>query len=494
MGLIQRQGVKYSIVNWIGILIGAFSTLFVFPNALEEYGLMRFILDTSTLFFPLLSFGISSIAIRFFPYFEDCKNGNNGFLGFLLLWGGVSYLCFITLFFIFYNSIFTYYQTKGPLFSNYFWLILPASLFITFNNILNQYAVNYKRIVIPSLLLDVSQKIILPLLIISYLNSWVSLNLILGCLIFYLFGVMLGFITYIKLLNGWNLRINSQILTPALVKEIKSYAVFGATIGVGFFIVSRIDTWLVSTVIGLKSNGIYSISGFIANVLEVPARAITGISVPLLTKYWKENNLEEIKSLYQKASINLFILGLLLFGIFWASVDVFFKIIANSESMIQGKNVILILSIGRLFDMATGLNNHILGYSTRYRLMYIQVALPAIFSITAGWYLTSTWGINGAATSTLLSIVLYNTISLYFNWICFKLTPFSSKTLLSLTIAIICFLGVSIIPLNNFNVFIGSILKSILFGLTFLYSIWRLQISDDLNSTINIYLSKLNHK
>jgi O-antigen/teichoic acid export membrane protein len=489
MGLIQRQGLKYSIVNWIGVFIGALSTLFVFPNALEEYGLMRFILDTSALLFPLLTFGINSITIRFFPYFEDKTAEHNGFLGFLLIWGGISLCIVLCVGLCFKDPIFAYYSVKSPLFKSYMWLIIPAMLFITMNNILYQYSVNFKRIVIPSLLLDVSQKIILPLLVIAYLYKWINLDWMLAFLIIYLGAVTIGFVWYIIHIKSWFTRINLQVFTPELRSKIKDYALFGLVGGLGALVISKLDTWLVSTFLSLRINGIYSISTFVANVMEVPARAVLGISIPLISKYWKDQNMLEIKNLYQKASLNLLILGLLLFGVFWVSVDVFFIIIANSQEMITGKYVILLLGIGRLIDMATGLNNYILNFSPYFKYSYIQIVIPALLSAILGVWLTPIFGMVGAATATLSAVFCYNAISVILNWHFFKMQPFDKNTGRVIIIAFIAFGIAFLIPFSLFHWLFAAIIRSGTFAILFLALIWKSKVSPDLNSTIDKFIS-----
>ena len=42
MGVIQRQGLKHTIVSYFGVLIGLFSTIFIYPRVPELYGLFIF--------------------------------------------------------------------------------------------------------------------------------------------------------------------------------------------------------------------------------------------------------------------------------------------------------------------------------------------------------------------------------------------------------------------------------------------------------------------
>jgi len=472
MGLVQRQTIKYSIINWVGVLIGALSTLFVYPRALEEFGLLRFVLDTSALLYPLMSLGVSSLALRFFPKFEDKASGHHGFLPLLLSWGLVGYGAFSVVIWIFWAQILDFYAARNALFGQYLWLIFPVSLLILLNSILNQYAVNFKRIVIPSLLMDFSQKLAIPLLVIGYWQHIINLPTMMLGIVGYLSLVTVGLIAYIVHLQAWSWKIDFSYF-KALRRPMLGYAVFGIIGGLGFLFVSKLDTWTVGTFVNLKSNGVYSIAAFIANIMEVPARAIIGISIPLIVKHWHEDNPKEITILYSKASINLLIAGLLLFGAFWISVDPFFSIVANSEQLQAGKIVILLLGVSKLVDMATGLNNHILNYSSHFRYSYFQIGIPAIIGVAVSFWLVPRWGITGAAIATLCSTSTYNLLSLGFNWYFFGMQPFTRRSLYVVILALLAFTVSWCLPMPG-NPLAAIALKSGLFAGLFLARLSRL--------------------
>jgi len=436
MGLVQRQGIKYSIVNWVGVLIGAYSSLFIYPRALEEFGLLRFILDTAALLLPLISLGISSVSIRFFPQFEDKERGHHGYLGVLMLWGLAGYLIFGGLALLLWQPISAFYAERSILFAGRLWLLFPVSLLMLVNGVLNQYALNFKRIVVPSLLMDFSQKLALPLLVIAYWQRLLPLDAMLSGIVVYMALVTVGFVIYIRHLGAWYWRPDRAFFRK-MFGPMRKYAVFGLVGGLGFLLISKLDTWSVGTFVGLKSNGVYAIASFIANIMEVPSRGLLNISIPLIVKHWHEKNTAEIASLYQKVSINLFIFGLLLFGAFWISVGPFYKIVANGQMLETGKIVILLLGIGKLVDMATGLNNYILNYSEHFRYSYWQIGLPALVGVFASIALVPSMGMTGAAIATLISTMFYNGISLWLNWHFFRMQPFSFQSLIALSLAIV---------------------------------------------------------
>ena len=92
MGVIQRQGLKHSIVQYTGVLIGALTQLYLVPHVLDAYGLAMGLMASAFFLAPLTSLGTHVLAVRFFPDFKNKENGHNGFLWLLLLIAGVGCL------------------------------------------------------------------------------------------------------------------------------------------------------------------------------------------------------------------------------------------------------------------------------------------------------------------------------------------------------------------------------------------------------------------
>ena len=75
MGVIKRQGIKQSLVNYFAVVVGAVSVIFIYPLDRETYGLARFVIDGGMFIAPFMMLGFSSVTIRFFPFFKDEKKG-----------------------------------------------------------------------------------------------------------------------------------------------------------------------------------------------------------------------------------------------------------------------------------------------------------------------------------------------------------------------------------------------------------------------------------
>ena len=53
MGVIRRQSLKHSAVNIVGLGVGALSIFFVYPHALEPYGLAQVLLSVGMVGLPI---------------------------------------------------------------------------------------------------------------------------------------------------------------------------------------------------------------------------------------------------------------------------------------------------------------------------------------------------------------------------------------------------------------------------------------------------------
>ena len=69
MGIIIRQSIKGTLVNYLGVIIGFVTTFFVITSYLntEEVGLTRVLVDAAILFSSFAQLGTGSSIIRFFP-------------------------------------------------------------------------------------------------------------------------------------------------------------------------------------------------------------------------------------------------------------------------------------------------------------------------------------------------------------------------------------------------------------------------------------------
>ena len=72
MGIIKRQGLKSSIVNYAGVLIGVLFFNFVFPNLVDakDLGLINLLRNLMYVFATLPALGLGHILLNYYVNFD----------------------------------------------------------------------------------------------------------------------------------------------------------------------------------------------------------------------------------------------------------------------------------------------------------------------------------------------------------------------------------------------------------------------------------------
>lgn len=480
MGVIRRQSLKHSAVNIVGLGVGAISTFFVYPHALEAYGLAQVLLSIGMVGLPILSLGANTVAIRFFPRFEDKASGHHGFLPLLITLCAVGCLMSGLLSAIFWGPFSSALEHKSPLLREYLWMGFPLAFCYITSSVLAVYSSNFKRIVVPSLLLDFSQKLILPLLLLAVWQGWLPLQTAMLGLLVHALLVLTGLVFYLRQIGEWHWQPDWSFITPELRREMLQFIGFGAFGGFALLVAAKSDVFMVGSLSAVKSAGVYAIAAYLATIIEIPTKSLYAASASSVAKYLAQDERHELEKLYKSVSINLLVAGLLLFGGIWISIDSLFALLPNGQELAAGKWVLLFIGLARVVEMGTGLNNYMVYYSQYYRYSLLSLGVLAGANIGLSIWLIPILGITGAAVATLLSITGYNAISIALVWLKFRLFPFTKDTLKAIGLALASYGVASLIPVSGYPL-VDLALRSGFYVLIFAVLTLRFQVSDDLN-------------
>ncbi|AYO58044.1 polysaccharide biosynthesis protein [Chryseobacterium sp. 6424] len=433
MSVVARQGFKYSVVGYLGFLLGTFSAIFVFPYDMEFYGKLRYVLPTAEMLLPIVVFGISFSNVKFFTKtHSDGKHQN--FLSLSLAGITLNFIIFTAGYFA-ANYIFPSLQQTEM------WqmkrLILPLILVLAFSTVFNKYLSNFKRIVIPNIFENLLPKLA---------------NLGAFCLFFFLgfpekaayaffvgmFVVgLLGYVYYTNRLERLQPDFSIEyIKKDALWKQVLNYSFYGFLGNIGNFIAVRIDSVMIGEYIGFEPNGVYNTLYSIISLITVPAMGLYSISAPLINKHLAENELEELDRMHKKSSLVLFFLGLVLLSCVLVGFPYLTHFIKNGELLRQSEPVIWVLGFAMLFDLATGFNGHIISLSKYYRFNIIVMLFLAITTVSLNFYFISNTNLEllGIAIATAISLTLFNIAKISFNYWKFRVFPLTIEMIYALII------------------------------------------------------------
>jgi O-antigen/teichoic acid export membrane protein len=216
------------------------------------------------------------------------------------------------------------------------------------------------------------------------------------------------------------------------------------------------------------------------------------ITIPILSRSWKDKNLVEIERIYKRSSINLLSFSLFAFFLIWLNFNDGIQLLGINAEYLEGKTVFLLLGIVAIIEMGTGVNGQIIGTSTMWSFELWTSLLLTCLIIPLSYYLTVKYGLVGPALANLVSFSVYNAVRLYFLWKKYRMQPFSIKTIEVLLIAAFSYL--TCLLFNELHGLSGILLKSILFILLFLTGIYVRNVSADIRPIINNLLLRVGIK
>lgn len=492
MGVIRRQSIKHAIVNLVGLGVGALSAFLVYPHVRQEFGLIQVMLQVGLLGLPLMSFGANTVAIRFFPKFKNHALGHHGFLPLLMALCGIGFGLSLLLALMFWEPYMQVVEQRSPLIRQYFLMAFPIAFCYVTSSVLAAYSSNFKRIVVPSLLMDFSQKLALPTLMIGVWQDWIGLETAVWGMVIHAALVTTGMILYLRWLGEWHWKPNWSYLTPELKKEMAAYIGFWSLGGFALLIAAKSDLFMVGSLIQESSAGTFAIAAALAAIIEIPIKSLYSASASSVAAHLAENNMGELERLYKSVSINLLVAGLVLFGGMWISIDAIFQFFPKSQigEMEAGIWVFFFIGLSRLVEMTTGLNNNMIYYSPYYRYTLFSLGFSALLTLGLNFLLIPRMGISGAAISTLVSITCYNLFTVWLVWSKYRLFPFTTNTLIAVVLACAAYFAARLIPTSGYPL-ADILIHGGFYAGTFGLMVLRMNISPDLSDLWKLLLKKI---
>ena len=474
MGIVRDQSIKNSISFYIGMVIGAINTLFVYPYVFdddpEKFGLIQIIIAYSLVISTITTLGIPKTFIKFFPSIQN--KGQLYFFSFVVPFLG--FLFALLAYIIFKDILFQIINVSDLLKDNFFYVILLV-FFIGFYDVLTSISRSFLSAVTPNFINEVFLKLYSFTFLILYWNNFFDFSTF---LLIYLFGFVIKFLI-LFFIQFFNNRLDLTFSFNNLnIPKLFSYGLFVLVSGASMIIITRLDVIMIGALLDLEQVAFYTIAFFIGNAIKVPGRSVIAISSPLVATAWENENFLEIKTLYLKSSINQIIVGGIFFLCIWLNIDDIFSFFPQQYQ--DGKWVVLFIALAQLFNMSSGVSSAIIVNSDFYKYDLYTTVLLLFFTISTNYLLIPIYGINGAAIATALSVLIFNFSRLYLIWHKLKMIPFSFSTIQVVIVFLLIYLVLSFFPLN-FNSFINIFIKSMLVIILFIPFNLRYNISEDIN-------------
>ena len=481
MGIVFKQTSWNIVTISIAILIGGVNTLYFYPEFLKDdyYGLVVFLLATSNLLQPLMSFGAQHTIIKFFSSFNDEKKKDQ-FL---------SSVIFLPLFFIipitflvvqFHDIIAQFLSVKNPIIESYVWVIFLVSFATSYFEVFYSWSRVQFKSIFGNILKEIYPRIsVLFLLVLVSLEVLNKENFV-----WWLTGLYYVRLILMIVYSFYLYKPVFSITIPDNFKEILSYSFYILLAGSAASFLIDIDKYMIPQKQAISQTAYYAVAVFIATVVEIPGRAMFQILNPLVAKSLNDQNYSELKYLYKKSSENLLLISGLFFLLINLNIDSFYLLL-NNQFYSNASLVVLIISSAKLIQMSFGCGPAILATSTFYRITLPFSISMAISVYLLNDYLIDLYGINGAAISTFIVLLIFTILKILYIVFKIKIQPYSLNSLKILFSIFIVYLINYFINLD-YNPLLNIFIRSVGITILYLIMIYFFGISQKLKNLLNL--------
>lgn len=486
MGIVQNQSIKNTIITFFGFGIGAINALFLYTNFLGKlhYGIVTTVLSFAHIMMPILAFGVQNTLIRFFSYYKTQKERDE-FLTFLLVMPLALIIPIFLVFYAFYQPISSLWVIENPTLKPFFWLIPIVGLFMAYFEIFYAWVKIQMQSVVGNFISEVFVRLLVMVLLFAVYYDIIQKDTFVYCAAFAYLVQLLVMIIYAFSIKKPVLKF----VIPANIKDIVHYSFFIIVSGGVAVMLIDFDKVMIPIYKDITNNALYAVAIFIATVIAVPSRAMTQIVAPITAKLMVEQKWSELNDLYKKSAINLQIIGGFIMLLIFLNIKEIYHIVPKDYS--GGIWVVFMIGLSKFYDVILGNNNSIIVNTKYYRTVLLFGIFTVVLMIVLNMIFIPLYGIEGSAFATLITVMIYNTIKLFFVVNKLKLYPFTNKTFYSFGIIILGFVLFYYWDFP-FNAFINIVLKSVLVAVFYVVTNYKLAISDEFNGVVNGILKRFN--
>jgi O-antigen/teichoic acid export membrane protein len=492
LGIVRKEALANSIFSYIGVALGYLNVIILFPAffSSDEFGLLSLIISVSVIYSYLSAIGLANTVPRFFPFFKTEDKLHNGFMSYILLIGVAGFIIITILFIILRPLIISAYIERSAEFVNYYFFLIPLSLFTLLFNVFEAIARAVYKTSFATFLKETLLRFLTTVGILLFMFKILNFHQ------FIYFYVLINGVCAVMLLfqiifsKEFVFKFNFKDLTKERFIEIMKYGGFlyisSASMIIGQ---SGADTLFLGSMVGLSVVGAYTIYMRIATLIYVPMRSLSKISVPIIATSFKENNLKQISDIYKRTSLIQLIFGSLIYiGVIINKQNLFYFL--KKPEYIDSFNIFYFVGIAVLIDIAVGLNSEIIVNSPKYKYDPLFNTILLIISIAANYFLIPIFGGVGAALAAIASFFTFNFIKWLFLFISYKMQPLDYRQLIVIGTATVSYFIGNAIPVIN-NVFIDAIVRSSIVIIFYAGILLLLKVSPDLNERYRVYKNLL---
>jgi O-antigen/teichoic acid export membrane protein len=447
MGIVFRQSVKSSIVTFTGAILGAL-TLYLGPRFIEkqEFGFVRSVLpEQAALAAQILFLGVNITMMVYVHKYNITDKRRTALVSMTFVMPLFTFALLTAIYFLFRAQFIQLFQARDvPLLLEFYaWLPL-LTVFYIYLLALEQYLVAHLKVAAATFMREVLLRLLTVALILLFGYGLISFpQFVHGSVIAFL--IPIAVLAVLALRTGhFKLGFQWNVFSREERKELASFTWFHFLLTISINLLAKIDIILLGMWASFSAVAVYGIALYILSFLQIPYRAMMNASFPILTKAYHDGEMDKVNDVYVRSSLNMFIASVGLAAIICCNLH-------NAVAMLPAgyeaiTPLVLILIVGKLVDVSTGMNDQLLSISNYYRFsFFVSISIVALL-IVLNYYLIRDYDYYGAAIATTVAMAIYNAAKVIFINKKMKLSPFSKESWLVMLAGLVAVGGSLLLP------------------------------------------------
>ena len=232
MNKIITQSLLSIIIIYFGVVIGFINSIYLFPKFLapEQIGLIRQIINLSSLLIPLTTFGVGAGYLKYYPLSKD-NTSKNELFSFFLITILICYFLVAIFFQLFENNIKNLFTSKSEILFQYYSVIFLILLIMSLSSLIEAFLRARYDITLSNFSNGVSNRLLTGLSIILFSFSLLSFQSLIWLQIpIYLFGLLI-LIKYAFYKEKFFIKINLEVFKK-FFNKISNFSFFSILISI----------------------------------------------------------------------------------------------------------------------------------------------------------------------------------------------------------------------------------------------------------------------
>lgn len=432
MGIVFRQSAKNTLVTLTGAMLGALtlglSTRYL---SMREFGFSDNFRNYAVTIAQLLLLGINYTLVVYIHKLANDDRKRKLLLSLCLAIPAILWLAFSISYLLFKNWALGHFQPEDQLFMHkyFIWLPLYIVLFI-YMIVLEQYLGSQYRVAISAFVREIVLRLASIALIVLYGIDLISFDAyIVSSVIVYLIPVsILAFLAMKTPAFGTSAQLKD--FSRKEYRELAHFTWYHFLLTISVILLATMDGLLLPLFDqnGFSAAAVYRVAVYLISLLQVPYKAMLTAAFTVLAKAFADNDHLHAANLFRRSSVNILIATMGMALVLYCNLGNVVDVVGEKYREIEP--VFLILFLGNIVNIATGMNDQVLSITNFYKFnLYLSLSLIGVLYVLIHTFVPI-YGLYGAAWSTAFAMIAFNVIKCLFVWKKLDMLPFSRKTIL----------------------------------------------------------------